>query len=170
MTMLTQQELREKYAMLYEYMATSQKTEYMKAFGHVMNEMMEWIIANKPELAQEWIEKLCSIKWNNYLTQKEADAIVAKMNPKAPWSRDAWKRALEDMGIPTEEEPYYNSCALWVVMNMVYSDSANTIAKLMEVPLQEIPQQQMVKAVHAFAIDKLIDEDGVFSVRRYFGL
>lgn len=167
---MTQAEMKEKYAMIYEYMATSGKPEYMKTFGHAMSEMMEWFISNKPELAQEWLEKLCSIKWNNYLTQKEAEAIVAKMNPKAPWPRDVWKNVMDGMGIVTEEEPYYNSCALWAVMNMVYSDSSQTIARLMEAPLAEIPQQQLVRAVHAFALDKLIDADGVFSVRKYFGL
>ena len=168
--MLTQQEMREKYAMLYDYMATSGKTEYMKVFGHVMTDMMEWLIDYKPEAAQEWIEKLCAIKWKNYLTRKEADEIVAKMNPKAPWSHDVWKSTMDSLGIPTEEQPCYNSCALWVVMNMVHSDSAPTIAKIMEAPLSEIPQQQFVKAVHAFALDKLKDTDGVFNVRKYFGL
>jgi hypothetical protein len=167
---MTQAEIKDKYTMLYDYMATSQKPEYMKAFGHAMNEMMDWFIINKPEAAQEWVEQLCAIKWHNYLTTKEAEAIVSKMNPKAPWSRDVWNKAMDSFGIPTEESPYYNSCALWVVMNMVYSDSAQTIAKLMEASLAEIPQQQLVKAVHAFALDKLKDTDGVFNVRKYFGL
>ena len=168
--MLTQQELRDKYAMLYEYMATSQKPEYMKAFGHVMSEMMEWTITNKAEMANDYIEKLCSIKWKNYLTQKEAETIVTKMNPKAPWNRDVWNQALDNLGIVKEESPYYNACALWTVMNMVYSDSASTIARIMDMPLAEIAPEDMVEAVHDFALDKLKDSDGVFNVRAYFGL
>ena len=55
-------ELKEKYCELYEYMAQSKDPKNMKAFGHVMNEMMDWLIANKPEAAQAWIEKLEAIK------------------------------------------------------------------------------------------------------------
>lgn len=156
--------------MLYEYMATSNKPEYMKAFGHVMNDMMEWFIVNKVEQAQDWVEKLCAIKWNNYLTQKEAEAIVAKMNPKAPWTKDVWKNTLDNMGITTEEAPYYNTCALWVTMNMVYSDSANTIARIIGKQLAEIPTDVIIKAVHGLALDKLKDVDKQFDIRVYFGL
>lgn len=154
--------------MLYEYMATSKNPSYMKAFGHVMNEMMEWFITNKAEYAQDWVEKLCSIKWNNYLTQKEAEAIIARMNPKAPWTREVWKTTLDGMGIVTEESPYYNSCALWVAMNMVYSDSANTIASIIGVPLPDVETGELVRAVHGLALDKLRDVDGYFNIREYF--
>lgn len=167
---MTTNDLKEKYVMLYDYMATSDNPAYMKTFGRVMSDMMEWMIANKTEAAQEYIERLCAIKWNNYLTQKEAEVIVAKMNPKAPWNKDAWKSVIDSLGMVAEEEPYYNSCALWATMNMVYSDSANTIATLLEAPLAEIPQQQMFKACHALALDKLKDADGVFSIRNYFGV
>ena len=167
---MTQAEIKEKYAMLYDYMASSKNPSYMMAFGHAMNEMMDWFIINKPDLAQEWVEKLCAIKWHNYLTYKEADAIVASMVPKAPWPKETWKNALSSMGIVTEEEPYYNSCALWVTMSMIYSDSANTIADIMGMPLNEVPLEQLIKAIHALAIDKLKDADGNFCIRKYFGL
>ena len=163
-------EMKEKYIQLYEFMASSNKTAYMKVFGHVMTEMMDWFIANKPEAAEEWLCKLESIKWNNYLTPKEADKIAAAMNPKAQWPRDVWKQTMDSLGIVLEESPYYNSCALWVTMNMVYSDSATTIATLMGKPLAEIPAEQMVKAAHAFALDKLKDADKRFNIRNYFGI
>lgn len=167
---MTNEEMKQKFDELYNYMATSNNVTYMRVFGNVHKEMMDWFIANKPELAQEWIEKLCSIKWNNYLTAKEAEKIVASMNPKAPWSRDAWKQAMDSLGFVVEEEPYYNSCALWVVMNMVYSDSANSIASIIGVPLAEVSEEQMIKAVQALSVDKLCDADGRFNVRSYFGL
>ena len=163
-------EMKAKFESLYDYMASSRNVAYMHTFGMVHKEMMEWMIANKPDLANEWIEKLCSIKWHNYLTTKEADKIVSEMQPKAPWSRDVWKNALDEFGIVTEEEPYYNSCALWVVMNMIYSDSSATIANIIGQPLSEIPAEQMVSAVHSLALDKLKDADGRFNVRKYFGL
>lgn len=58
--------------------------------------------------------------------------------------------------------PYYNSFALWTTMNMVYADSSKTIAAIMGKQLAEIPAEQMVKATHAIAIDKLKDADHRF--------
>lgn len=161
-------ELKQKYHALYEYMATSNKTEYMMLFGTVMNEMMDWMIENKSEAATEWVEKLCSIKWHNYLTRKEAEHIVSEMQPKAPWNYNTWLSAMESFGLKTEEEPCYNSYALWVAMNMEYSDSGESIAELMNMPLAEIPAEKIVKATHRFALDKLKDKDGVFCIRKYF--
>lgn len=162
--------MKKKFNELYQIMATSENVDFMRVFGNVHKEMMNWFIANKPEAAEEWLCKLESIKWHNYLTPKEAEKIVAAMKPTAPWSRDAWKTTLDKMGIVTSEEPYYNSCALWTTMNMIYSDSAQSIADIIGKPLAEIPAEQMVKAVHSLAIDKLKDADHRFHIRSYFGL
>ncbi len=162
--------MSEKFAMLYDTMATSKNPENMKVFGGVMSEMMAWAIQNKPDMAEEWIEALCAIKWKNYLTSKEAAKIVAEMNPKAPWSWQAWTDAMGSFGLIMEEMPYYNRCSMWAVMNMIYSDSAQTIAKLMGKPLAEVSDEEMVSAVHSLATDKLTDADGRFNVRTYFGL
>ena len=150
-------------------MATSAKTEYMKAFGNVMNEMMDWTIINKPDMADEWICQLESIKWKNYLTPKEAEAIVSDMNPKAPWSRDVWRNAMTQFGLAMEEWPAYNSCALWTEMNKVYSDHAETLAtKVWGKPIADIPTETMVKAIYALAVDNLKDKDENYSIRMYF--
>ena len=167
---MNQEQMKEKFDSLYNYMASSTNVAYMHTFGNVHKEMMAWMIQNKPDLAQEWIEKLCSIKWRNYVTQKEAEKIVSEMNPKAPWSRDAWKQTMESLDLALEEEPYYNSCALWVVMNMIYSDSSKSIASIIGKTLQEIPTEQMVNAVHSLALDKLKDADSRFNIRKYFNL
>lgn len=168
---MNQEEMKKEFDSLYKMMANSDKVENMRTFGNVHKEMMDWFIDNKPELAQEWIGKLESIKWKNYLTAKEAEKIVSGMIPKAPWSRDVWKQAMKDLELSTEEEPYYNSCALWVVMNQVYTDHAQTIAdNIIKKPLQEIPVEQLVPGIRALAIDLLKDKDGVYSVRSYFGL
>ena len=128
------------------------------------------MIDNKADAASEWIEKLGAIKWRNYLTPKEAEEIVANMVPKAAWSRDIWRQALTNNGLELEHEPMYNSCALWTTMNMIYSDSGKTIANIMGGDLDSVDQLELVKAIHALAVDKLTDEDGVFNIRRYFGL
>ena len=158
---MTQEEMRNEFYALYNMMANSQKVEFMRTFGNVHKQMMEWFVVNKPELAQEWLEKLESIKWDNYLTPKEADAIVAKMNPKAPWTREQWKAAMEQHGYELSKEPYYNSCALWVTMDMIMSDSSATLNKYVE-------EEDMFKLVHDLAVDKLTDGDRNFHIRDYF--
>lgn len=157
------QELRENYYALYEHMATSKNPDNMRAFGRVMTEMMEWLIANKPDAAQEWIEKLQAIKWRNYLTPKEADSVVAGMEPKAPWSREQWKNAMEQHGYEFEKEPCYNRCALYATMNMIMSDSSETLGKYVDA-------DKLFQFVHDLAVDKLTDRDRVFKIRSYFSL
>ena len=157
------QELKNAYHDLYGQMATSKNPENMKIFGNVETEMFTWFADNKPDAAQEWLDKLSSIKWNNYLTPKEADNIVSKMDPAAPWTREQWKSAMEQHGFDLEEEPYYNRCALYTVMNMIMSDSSETIGKYVE-------GDDMFNLVYDLALDKLCDRDSRFSVRKYFDL
>lgn len=167
---MTATELKDKYTQLYDYMATSQKTAYMKTFGRVMTEMMDVMIQKMPTEAEEMIDKLESIKWHQYLTQKEAEKIIANMVPKAPWPREAWKAAMDKLGIVTEEQPYYNSCALWVEMNKQYSDHGESVAALLGQPLAAIPAETIVPAMNKMALDLLKDKDGVYDIRRYFNL
>lgn len=158
---MTPQELKNKYYELYDYMAQSKDPKNMKAFGHVMNEMMDWLIANKADAAQAWIEKLESIKWKNYLTPSEAERLVAAMDPKAPWNRDQWNGAMQNEGFEKEEWPYYNRCALYTTMNMLMSDSSESIRRF-------IDEEELFSFVHALAVDKLKDKDGRFAIRDYF--
>ena len=163
--------MKEQYNMLYDYMAASRDPKNMKAFGHVMTEMMDVMIAKLPAEAEEMIQKLEAIRWHQYLTPKEAEAIVSKMKPEAPWKRDVWNNAMQSLGLPTEEAPYFNRCALWVEMNKQYTDHAQTIAdKILNRPLAEIPAEQIVPGIYAMALDLLKDKDGVYDIRAYFGL
>ena len=165
------QELKEQYDFLYDYMASSRDPKNMKTFGKVMTEMMDAMLAKMPADAEEMIDKLESIRWRNYLTPKEAENIVANMKPKAPWNRDVWNNAMKQLGIPIEEQPYYNRCALWVEMNKQYSDHAETIGnKILKQPLANIPAEQIVPIIHSLALDVLKDQDGVYDIRTYFGL
>lgn len=163
------QELRDRYTGLYEYMANSRDPKNMKAFGHVMNEMMDYLIQTKPDVAEEMIDKLEAIKWKQYLTPKEAEKIVAGMDPKAPWSRDTWKNAMQSFGLPIEDMPYYNSCALWVEMNKMYSDFGEEIAALLGKPLTPT-DKDIIAACYKMAMKTLRDKDGVYDIRSYFGV
>lgn len=154
---------------LYDYMANSRDPKNMKAFGHVMTEMMDVMLAKMPDVAEEMIDKLEAIKWHQYLTPKEAEKIVANMDPKAPWSRDTWKSAMESFGLPLEDAPYYNRCALWVEMNKMYSDFGDEIAALLGKPLAPT-DKDIITACYKMALKTLRDKDGVYNIRTYFGL
>lgn len=157
------EEMMKEFNALYTMMANSENVNYMHVFGMVHKEMFKWFVQNKPELAQEWLDKLESIRWNNYLTAKEAEAIVSKMEPKAPWTREMWKQEMERHNYGLEKEPCYNKCALWTTMNMLMSDSSETLTKYVE-------DEDLFGLVYDLAVDKLTDKDGVFSVRRYWNL
>ena len=165
--MTTPQEMKDRYTGLYDYMAQSQDPKNMKAFGCVMTEMMEWLMANKPEVAEEMIDKLEAIKWRQYLTPKEAEKIVAGMDPKAPWPRDQWKSVMEGFGLPLEEAPAYNRCALLVEMNKIYSDYGDEIASLLGKPLSP-SDKDIISACYKMALKNLKDKDGVYDIRKYF--
>ena len=158
--------MQQRFTMLYDTMAMSRKTENMKLFGSVMCDMMRSAIQKNPSEAQEWIEELAAIEWNNYLTPKEAEKIVSEMTPDAPWSREVWNKAMDSYNLEKEDKPYYNSCALWVTMNMVYSDDAKSLAKILNTEVENVP----VEAYYLLAVDKLKDKDEKFNIRRYFGL
>ena len=162
--------MKSEFHSLYETMAGSHNVAFMRVFGNVHKEMMDWMILNKPDIANEFIEKLEAIRWKQYLTEKEALTIVSKMIPKPIWSMDVWRKAMDLQGWPIEESPCYNCNALYAVMSMVYSDSYKTIAKLMGKSTSEVTNEEWLAVTRALALDKLKDEDGVFKVREYFGV
>lgn len=164
---MTTQELRDRYLGLYDYMATSRDPKNMKAFGSVMTQMMDVMLQKMPAEAEEMIDKLEAIKWRQYLTPKEAEKIVAGMDPKAPWSRDTWKGAMESFGLPLEEMPAYNRCALWVEMNKIYSNYGEEIASLLGKPLSP-SDKDIISACYKMALKNLKDKDGIYDIRKYF--
>ena len=70
---------------------------------------------------------------------------------------------MEQSGYELEMEPCFNRCALWVAMNMIMSDSSETLSKY-------VNSGDLFKVVHELAMDKLCDKDNVFNIRTYFGL
>jgi len=164
---MTAEEMKNEFYALYNMMANSHEVAYMRTFGNVHKEMMEWFIQAKPEMAQDWIDKLESIRWRNYLSTKEAQKIVDGMNPKAPWGKDAWKNAMTQFGLPTEEEPYYNCNSLWVEMNKMYSDFGEEIAALLGKPLSPT-DTDIISACYKMALKTLKDRDNHYLIRDYF--
>ena len=154
---MTKQELTQKFDMLYNLMATSNNPKYMRTFGDTMRHMMAWLIENKQDIAENYIESLCSIKWRQYL-----------MQPKAAWDLDTWLRAMEAYGLETEQEGIYNRYALWTVMNAVYSDHGEIIASLLRLQPTDVANKDFVATIHQMALNLLLDQDGKYCVRCYF--
>lgn len=162
-------EIMSKFDELYGMMASSANVKYMHTFGDTMRCMMQNMASKHPELAQEYIEKLCAIKWKNYLTKNEALDIIGKMNPEATWNMQTWINAMTGLGLATEEKPYYNDYALYVAMNQVVSDHGCTIAKILgKEDVKDIDTEHLVKYAHSLALDLLKDKDGVYNIREYF--
>jgi hypothetical protein len=110
------------------------------------------------------------MEWDNYVTRSEAEQIVKHMDPAAKWSEEQMMRALENLGYPKEEAPYYNEHALWVAVSMKYSDDAKTIAEVLGKKVEEVEEVEMLRICHDLAMNVLKDADGVFDVRHYFCL
>lgn len=165
---MTKQELTERFETLYNYMAVSNNTRYMRTFGETMKRMMAWFIDNKTEAAEDFMESLCSIRWRQYLTKGEAMEIVGGMVPAAAWDYPTWERAMEGLHLEWEREGVFNCYALWVVMNSIHSDNGNVIAHLLGMETCDAGDERYIKATHSMAMNMLLDEDGRYSVRKYF--
>lgn len=165
---MEQKDIMSHFERLYNKMATSKEPKYMQVFGSVMTCMMKDVADWNTEVAQGYLDKLEAINWCNYLSKKEAISIVANMEPKGGWDVSEWEKYVEDHDIRLEDSPYYNKWALYVTMNMIYSDSANSIAKIASKTLSEMSKEGLWNAIYMLALDKLKDRDGMFDIRSYF--
>lgn len=163
-------EMKQKWDELYAIMESSNNPKLMKLFGEVMKLMMERSIHYDQMFAEKMLEKLCAVKWKNYVTAEEADSVVAKMDPQPGWTREQWTRLMERLGLPLEESPYYNQWAAYLTMCMKVSDSKVSIARLMGKLPTELTEEELATGAHLLAMDVLKDKDGVFDLRRYFNL
>lgn len=160
--------MKEKFKQLYDYIISSEDEEKMHVLGSVTKGMMCYLIDNNPRQAKEYLEKLESVKWVNYLTREEAQQIVGKMEPAA-WNRNAWESAITQLKMDKEEEGIYNEDALYVTMCMIYSDSGATIKEMLaELQPANMDNYTEFRFIYRLALNKLKDADGVFHIREYF--
>lgn len=167
---MDEKQMLEKFDDLMDEMVEAKDIRKMKTFANVMRSMFAWMAETRKANAQEYLDRLCSIRWKNYLTADEADLIVSKMNPAAPWKKSEWKNLMEKEAIPTCDKPYYNENALYVEMSKQYSDSANSIATLMGKSVSEVTNAEWARALNMLAVDLLKDADGKYNIRDYFGM
>lgn len=165
---MEQKEIMNVFDRLYTKMSTSSDPNNMHIFGNTMKCMFQDMIDWRPEVAQDYLDKLEAINWHNYLSKKEAISIVNSMEPSGGWDISEWERCMENTDLRTEDSPYYNKWAMYVAMNMIYSDSAHSIAKIAGKSLSEMSKEDLFKATHLLALDKLKDKDGMFDIRAYF--
>lgn len=109
------------------------------------------------------------VKFQNYLSEDEADCIVRKFvnfdGSKGPhWDDpDSAFSATSALGIEYEKAGEYNRWVFFAVMNMVWSDEWGVLRNY-------AASEQEMRVCAELALARLEDEDKVFSVRKYFGL
>ena len=164
----------ERYDELYGVMKSSRDVEKMKIFGEAEKEMFRQLAASNHTMAEIWLTKLEAVCWDNYLTEKEARNIGRHIvnqdgTKEFHWPYDVFTKAVTQLGGTVEEKPYYNSYALWVTANMIYSDHARSVAEDMgyKSPM-EVPNERMALSMYKKAVEKLKDPDKGFHIRKYF--
>lgn len=164
----------ERYDELYGVMKSSRDVEKMKIFGEAEKEMFRQMAVSNPTMAEMWLGKIEAVCWDNYLTEKEARNIGRHIvnqdgTKEFHWPYDVFIKAVTQLGGMPEEKPFYNSYALWVTANMIYSDHARSVAEDMgyKSPM-EVPNERMALSMYKKAVEKLKDPDKGFHIRKYF--
>lgn len=161
-------ELIEKYDELYDDMATAKDPRKMMAFGDAEKWMFHMLAKEHPEIAEKWLTKLEAAKWHNYLSKTEAEEIASKLvnqdGSRGPhWSHETFKAAVESLGAKTEEEPFYNCWALWIMANALWSDHHKSL-------MEFVPKEHEPKVYYLMAVEKLKDVDYPKFIRKYYDL
>lgn len=172
--MMTKEQMIERYDELYIKMAGSKDVKNMHIFGSASTWMFKELAKVHPEMAENWLSHLEAICWENYLSQNEAMNISRRIinqdgSKGFHWNHDVFIKAVESLGGVIEDKPCYNSFALCVTANMIYSDHAQSIAMDMGYKTAgEVPNEKMALSCYRKAVEKLKDIDGGFQVRKYF--
>lgn len=176
---MTTQELKAHYNELYNTMKESKDVANMRTFGEAFTRLYNKVSEVHPELAVATLNLLESINYNNFVTAEDATELAGKFinadktltgapegSKGAHWRMDEAKAFLSSRNLPTEEKPYYNWPALWLTMNMIYSDYADTLVEL----LGTKDGEKIATTCYKFAISKLKDPDRPRFIRSYFSL
>lgn len=173
------EDLLAQFSARYEQMSASKDVSKMKLFGSAMSKMFAKVAVVAPDVAFNTLEMLGAIEFHNYVSAGEAQEVAAAFinddkvvmgassgTHGAHWRPEEVKAVLSSRGIPLEESPYYNWWALWLVVNMVYSDDADTLADMLGTKEQEV----LAVACYKLAVRHLKDPDRPAFVREYFHL
>lgn len=157
---------QEKYDELYAIMANSGDPAKMHIFGEAEKWAFEQMNRINPDMAKKWLDRIEAVKWDNYLCEASAMAIVSKFVNQdgtmgAKWNYQQVMDAVRAAGGNESEQPYYNSWALFVVMNWIASNSWKTLSTL-------TTEDKMPGVVYALALDYLKDPDEPHFIQRYW--
>jgi outer membrane receptor for ferrienterochelin and colicin len=157
---------QEKYDELYAIMANSGDPAKMHIFGEAEKWAFEQMNRTNPDMAKKWLDRIEAVKWDNYLCEVSAMAIVSKFVNQdgtmgAKWNYQQVMDAVRAAGGNESEQPYYNSWALFVVMNWIASNSWKTLSTL-------TTEDKMPGVVYALALDYLKDPDEPHFIQRYW--
>lgn len=176
---MTPNELKTRFAELYDNMATSHDASKMRHFGMAFSTMFDRVAVQHPDIAQSTLDFLAVLEYNNFVTPAEATSVAAgfinddtflsgasEPSKGAHWNMDTLKGFLMQRGIPLEEKPYYNWPSLWLTVNMVYSDYADALAKI----AGSKDNEKIAVSCYQLAVKKLKDRDRANFIRDYFDL
>lgn len=176
---MTKQELIKMYDERYNRMAQSGDVYNMHVFGAATRKMFDKLSDTYPDFAGQVLNDLEAVCYNNYLTAEEAKKIGdALINDDAAltdshehttgvhWSEDEVKNLLASKGLSPMKKPYYNWWALWLTINVMYSDYVGAINKM----TNQKNGEQIALWCYELAIRKLCDVDRPRWIRAYFNL
>lgn len=172
-------ELKAQFDALYATMANSKDPSKMRLFGTAFTRLFGRVADMNTDLATATLELLSAINYNNFVTLAEATEVsgrfinddtmvtgLAEPTKGAHWSTSDLKTFLTQKGLPLEEKPYYNWPALWLTVNMIYSDYADVVAEL----AGSKENEKLAEVSYKMALKKLKDRDRPHFIREYFDL
>ena len=173
------QEMIKRYSELYAIMENSGDVSKMQIYGGALSQLFARVAEINPELAENTLNLLSAIEFNNFASEAEASAVAAKFlnadkvitgaaeESKGPhWRMDEMKAFLQSRNLPVEEKPYYNWPALWLTVNMIYSDYADTLVEV----LGTKDSEKLATTCYKLALRKLKDPDRPSFLREYFNI
>lgn len=176
---MTPNELKTRFAELYDNMATSHDVSKMRHFGTAFSTMFDRVAVQHPDIAQSTLDFLAMLEYNNYVTPTEATEVASDFinddtkvsgatepSKGAHWDMATLKSFLMQKGLPLEESPFYNWATLWLTVNMIYSDFANAFVAI----TGKKDNDTIATSSYTFAVKKLKDRDRPHFIREYFEL
>lgn len=161
-------ELIEKYDELYADMAIAKDPRKMMIFGDAEKSMFHALAERHPDIAEMWLAKIESGKWNNYLSRSEAMDIANRIVNQdgtrgAHWSYETFRAAVESLGGKMAEEPFYNCYSLWIMACALWSDHNRSVSEF-------VPKEHEPRFYYMMAVEKLKDVDYPRFIRKYYDL
>lgn len=172
--MKTKEELIGRYDELYKDMVSSKDPNKIRVFGESEKWVFHELAEKHPDIAENWLSHLEAINWQNYLSEREMLNIAKRTTNQDGskgfhWDYATLEKSLFELGGKMSESPYYNCYALATVMNVVYSDHANSIAlDLGFKNAKDVPDGSMALSCYRKAVEKLKDVDNPYYARNYF--